>query len=483
MSSHPVRRTRAAGAVLALAALALTACSEEPTQGATDVVADAQARDYRDGQVEAQRVRQANRALPSPTSGVVTVDGVDGTLTSAEVTAFQRSGSSVDVEVSRRGEDAAFASLCDGEVDVVDSTRAIAPEELEACRSVGLDVVQLQVASDAVVVAIKNETDVGGDCLGTQQVREVYRAGSPVTTWSQLGDGYDDVPLEVAGPNRENNAFQFFGRTVLDAPDPSLINLRSDYRTFDTDQGSRLFVVGRERDEDLALQLRDRSRERDLAKSRLTEQWQVVNDAKAEVEVAHAEVEKGVRDQRPADQQAADRQRVVRAEQALAAARSEMFVLTDEKNAVVARYDAAAAARARVQRTRGHVGYFLFSYYELFEDQLRPFEITDPDGERNCIFPSQRTITSGEYPLSRRMLLTTTTRSLDRPEVAEFLEHFLDRAGDAAVDAQLVALSQAEIDRQLDWVTGREEPDLVTLEEAPRTEQAAPATQPAEPAR
>ena len=303
-------------------------------------------------------------------------------------------------------------------------------------------------------------------------------------SWAQLGGGYDDVPLAVAGPNRENNAFQFFGRTVLDAPDPSLVNLRSDYRTFDTDQGSRLFVVGRERDEDLALQLRDRSRERDLAKSRLEEQWQVVNDARAEVEVAVAAVEKGVRDQRPADQQAADRERVVRAERALVEARREMVALTAVKDAVVTRYEAAAAARARVQRTRGHVGYFLFSYYELFEDQLRPFEVTGTDGERSCIFPSQRTITSGEYPLSRRLLLTTTTRSLERSEVADFLLHYLDRAGEAAVDAQLVALSQAEIDRQKDWVSGRAAPDLVTADGAPApTEEPAAPTQPAEPAR
>ncbi len=160
-----------------------------------------------------------------------------------------------------------------------------------------------------------------------------------------------------------------------------------------------------------------------------------------------------------------------------------MWTATDEKDGVVARYDAAAAARARVQRTRGHVGYFLFSYYELFEDQLRPFEVTGTDGERSCIFPSQRTITSGEYPLSRRLLLTTTTRSMDRPEVADFLLHYLDGAGAAAAEAQLVALSRADIDQQKDWVSGREAPDLVTADAQPATEQTAPAPASGEPAR
>ena len=45
--------------------------------------------------------------------------------------------------------------------------------------------------------------------------------------------------------------------------------------------------------------------------------------------------------------------------------------------------------------------YARFSYYELFEEELRPFEITTPDGHRNCVFPSQTTIASGDLPARR----------------------------------------------------------------------------------
>ena len=466
-------RRAVAGTAASLVALALLgACSEEPAQDATNIVADAQAQDYEAAQAESQRVRAAYRDLPQPTSGVVRVSGNRGSLTPAEVVRFGQSGTATDVRLSYDGQDAAFAALCRGEIDVVDSSRTVNEAELEACRDVGLDLVQLQVASDAVVVATKNESDVGGDCLTTAQVREIYRAGSPVTRWSQLGGGYDDIPLEVAGPDQENNAFAFFGQYVLDAAEPAMTNLRSDYKAFDTDQGSRLFLVGRDRDERLAAELRDRSRRRDLAQAELEAQWQVVNDAKAEVAVASAEVEKGIRDQRPLATRQADQARKDRAWEALGDAQARMRELEARKQAVASVWQRSAKARKRLQEGRGNVAYFRFSYYELFEEQLRPFEVTLPEGEgdvgeRSCIFPSQQTITSGEYPLARRLLLTTTVRSLERPEVREFLLHYLDNAEEQATRARLVSVPAADVATQRDWVTGRADPVLVTLEPAP----------------
>ncbi|CAB4772721.1 unannotated protein [freshwater metagenome] len=466
----PGRAVRIAAPLLALGLLA--GCSEQPAQEASDIVADAQAQDYEADRAESARVRAAYRDLPQPVAGVVLVSGNRGSLTPGEVVAFGQSGTATDVRLSYDGEDAAFAALCRGEIDVVDSSRTVSEAELEACRRVGLDLVQFQVASDAVVVATKNESDVGGDCLSTDQVREVYRAGSPVTRWSQLGGGFDDVPLHVAGPDPENNAFSFFGQYVLDAPEPSLTNLRSDYKAFDTDQGSRLFVVGRDRDELLAAQLRDRTRRRDLAKAELETQWQVVNDARAEVEEASAEVEKGIRDQRPLATQRADQERKDRAWEALGLAQARMRELEARKRELTAVWERSVQARERLQRARGNVAYFRFSYYELFEEQLRPFEVTLPpgegtDGERSCIFPSQQTITSGEYPLARRLLLTTTVRSLERPEVQEFLLHYLDNAEDQATRARLVSVPAADVATQRAWVTGREDPVLVTLDPAP----------------
>ncbi len=475
-------RTRAAAlpAVL-LAGLLLAGCSDDGGERASTTVARQQAAQVEAETNEQEAVERRYAALPGRPAGVVDLDGAPGgSLTPDARDAFIDSGTSVTVQVGDHGEDVAFQELCAGEIDLVDSARPISRAEWDACRSVGLDVVQFQIAADAVVVAIKSETDVGGDCLTTEQVRDVYRAGSPVTSWEQVG--LDDVPLVVGGPDPDNNAFSFFGRNVLDAPQPGLTNLRSDYQAFESDQGSRFFVVGDAKDERLAREHADRARARDEARSALITQQQVLDDAQAEVSAAWQERAKGVADRRsPADQER-DRQRVRDAIAARDAARAELAVIRGKWLRVRDRFVVSRDARKRDEQVRGHVAYFRFSYYELFEDQLRPFEVTTPEGERNCIFPSQRTITSGEYPLARQLLITTTTRSLERREVRAFLESYLANADRLAEDTQLVPLPEAAVRTQLSWLEGDVQPVLVSPDDEPvleRTAEPEPVEKPA----
>ena len=73
----------------------------------------------------------------------------------------------------------------------------------------------------------------------------------------------------------------------------------------------------------------------------------------------------------------------------------------------------------------------------------RRLPATDSDGNRipNCIFPSQHTITTGEYPLSRRILLYTSTSGLQRREVRAFLAYTLRNAQALATQSRLVPIT------------------------------------------
>ncbi len=91
---------------------------------------------------------------------------------------------------------------------------------------------------------------------------------------------------------------------------------------------------------------------------------------------------------------------------------------------------------------------------------MRPFEIDagddtgDPsgDGQRNCVFPSKDTIANGDYPLSRQLTITATTRSLRRPVVRAFLVDYLGRVQRVAERQGAVALSDEDLQRQLTWL-------------------------------
>ena len=222
MATHR-RIGRPALVALALSgALLLTACSQSEDPDASDLVADAQAQDYAAQQAAQTAINKANKALPERPAGQLDIDGTTTfTLTPDEVDALRRHRHRrPTINLGDNTQDQAFQELCAGKIDLVNSERSITRSEWEACQAVGLDVVQFQIASDGIVIAIKSESDVGGDCLSTDQVQEIWRAGSPITNWSQLG--LDDIPMAVGGPSQTGFPVGFaeFGKTVLGSPAP-----------------------------------------------------------------------------------------------------------------------------------------------------------------------------------------------------------------------------------------------------------------------
>jgi len=484
MATHR-RIARPALVALALSgALLLAACSQNEDPDASDLVADAQAQDYAAQQAAQTAINKANKALPERPAGKLDIDGTTTfTLTTDGVDRYAATGSTTDVNLGDHTQDQAFQELCAGKIDLVNSERSITRSEWEACQAVGLDVVQFQIASDGIVVAIKSESDVGGDCLSTDQVREIWRAGSPITDWSQLG--LDDIPMSVGGPSPEGFPVGFaeFGTTVLGSPAPSQTDLRSDYFSYNRFDEARKFLTGGTKKAKLARTYPDRARQLGLRKSELVTARQVLVDAENELQTAKAERAKGIRDKRSEADQAKDAARVQAAEVAVTKAKGAVNAARGRYDRAKRQADSAAGARRTVERSVGHVIHARFSSYELYEEELRPFEITTPDGHRNCVFPSQTTIASGIYPLSTQVLITTTTRSLKRDVVTDFLKAYLNSAQDAAQDAAMIGLTDEKLREELRWLDGSSQPVLVVpAEDKPKTDPD-DTTEPGAPAR
>lgn len=460
MSTPSRLRRHAAVAVVLAGALLLPACSRDDNPDASDLVADAQAQRYAAERGEQRQIEQAYDALPDLPGGRLHIDGSSTiSLTPAEVDSFIGTGTDTTVDLGHHGEDQAFQELCAGKIDLVSSMRSISRAEWDACQRVGLDVVQFQIASDAIVIAIKSESDVGGDCLSSDQVQEIWRAGSPITNWSQVG--LDDVPLKVGGPLLDSPDFQVFGTSVLGSLAPALTDVRSDYFTYRDFDQARRFINGGSVKVRRALTYPERARERGVAKSEVVTARQVLLDAIDELRIAKAERAKGIRDGRSAADQAKDEARVQAAYVTHYDTRQEWRQAVRALGHADDRLQVATDAKRLVDASTGHVLYVRFSDYELFEDVLRPFEITLPDGQRNCVYPSQRTITGGEYPFASQLLVTTTTRSLERTEVTDFLRHYLSESQDAATQARLVALPDETLSAELAWLDGTRQPVLV----------------------
>lgn len=468
---------RAATAIAAaLAAMAAAGCGVNVAQEG------AKAKRVPGGGVQSNplgNVRVSTRPLPTRPAGLVALDGEpSGGLASALATGFiDANGTHTAFQGS--SEQGAFSDLCAGNVDVVETARLPTLAEQRACAARGVsEVGPVQVGSDAIVLATKNEADVGGDCITTTQARDIYRAGSPYDNWGQLG--FFDIPMRVTGREDRATLFTFFGNEVLNLADATLADVRSDYIVHNSDLGVREEVTNdaRVRAAGAAIVRHHRA----LFAATLTARRNYVNAA---VRAA---------DRRVLGQIAATNARNARLKLnvngAVLAARNARLDATAKRRAALAanaRYDVILARRnaaydaavTAAARQAGTIGYFRFSYYALFEEKLRPMEIDfgvpetgdgqpvtldqlpsgytpgspvpakTRDGHKiyagpNCVFPSQFTITTGAYPLSRRLFLFTSRQALRRAEVQAFFTSVLAHAQTVASQQNLIPITDSQ---------------------------------------
>jgi hypothetical protein len=322
----------------------------------------------------------AAKKLPKRPKGVVAVEGPSrGTLTPQAIRDVQ----GVAVNFAPADEDQGFDDFCRGRIDVLDASRLPTAAELRLCKRMGVELTDrtIQVASDALVVATRNESDVGGDCLRLSTVNDIFRAGSPLTNWSQVG--FFNIPIHVTGREAATPEFQFFAQAVLGVPaNGSLADVRSDYILRGTDDGVRNEVTSQARVQRVIARygprLQDLFLERSIAfkahvdravrraRDRMLRRFAAENKSLVDKQITLTESQKALIERRNLRRIKA----AILAAQLRAQGNFSFPQLTFLRQTI----------RNRLRRARvpGTIGFFRFSYYELYENLLRPMEIWDP---------------------------------------------------------------------------------------------------------
>jgi phosphate transport system substrate-binding protein len=95
-----------------------------------------------------------------------------------------------------------------------------------------------------------------------------------------------------------------------------------------------------------------------------------------------------------------------------------------------------------VQGSKGGMGYFGFTYFEENQDKLNAVQVDSGEG---CVSPSAETVQDGTYtPLARPLFIYPKVEAMKRPEVAAFVEYYVNNDGPIAEDAQFVPLNEEQ---------------------------------------
>ncbi|HSG78904.1 MAG TPA: substrate-binding domain-containing protein [Acidimicrobiia bacterium] len=109
----------------------------------------------------------------------------------------------------------------DGSSDIANASRAIKDSEVEACRSIGREPVEIRVGTDALSLVVGPGNTFVRD-LTLEQVAAVFSlpAGS---TWDQVDPTFPAHPIARFSPGADSGTFDYFNEVVFDGADPSPI--------------------------------------------------------------------------------------------------------------------------------------------------------------------------------------------------------------------------------------------------------------------
>jgi phosphate transport system substrate-binding protein len=95
-----------------------------------------------------------------------------------------------------------------------------------------------------------------------------------------------------------------------------------------------------------------------------------------------------------------------------------------------------------VSRDKGALGYFGMAYYQENTDRLRAIPIVPPSANTG-VLPSATTVNDGSYqPLSRPLFIYVKEKSLQRPEVKEFVDFYISDGAVLAAEVGYVELPE-----------------------------------------
>jgi phosphate transport system substrate-binding protein len=165
-------------------------------------------------------------------SGTVQSDGSStvGPFTTRAAENFQGENPGVNVTVGISGTGGGFERFCRGETDISNASRAIDEEEVAICEENGVEYTELQVVQDALTVVVNPENDFA-TCLTVEELNAIWEPGSKINNWSQVRDGFPDVPLKLFGPGTDSGTFDYFTDVINGEEGAS----RSDYSASEDD--------------------------------------------------------------------------------------------------------------------------------------------------------------------------------------------------------------------------------------------------------
>jgi len=164
--------------------------------------------------------------IPETLAGEITVAGSGSpyTLVDRVLTPLTATQPELTITYNIEGVDAGIRRLCNGEVNLTLSERALTEEEESACEANNVTPVTVPIGSQAVVL-VGNAQDDFNQCLATEQLLSIFGVTeTPPTNWNEVSEDFPDQPMTLFTPAVSNT----INDLLLQTPEGPVLPLRAD---------------------------------------------------------------------------------------------------------------------------------------------------------------------------------------------------------------------------------------------------------------
>ncbi len=153
---------------------------------------------------------------PTPT---IVVDGSSTVyrISIAAQEAFRQIEPKTNVVVDFHGTGAGFKNYLEGEIDIVDASRAAKPDEEGKAKAQGLEWSRFLVGYDGITLVVNPKNDFVKS-LSVEQLKKLWAPASTVRTWKELDPSWPDREIILYSPDHDSGTFEFFTEAVVGQP-------------------------------------------------------------------------------------------------------------------------------------------------------------------------------------------------------------------------------------------------------------------------
>jgi phosphate transport system substrate-binding protein len=144
---------------------------------------------------------------------------VDGSSTVFRISmaarkAFNKVSPAINVVVDNHGTAGGFGRYMEGEVDIVDASRAAKAEEESKAKAQGIEWSRFVVGYDGITLVTNPKNDFVKS-LTVAQLKAIWEPGSKALTWKNVNPSWPDRTIVLYSPDNDSGTFEFFTEAIV----------------------------------------------------------------------------------------------------------------------------------------------------------------------------------------------------------------------------------------------------------------------------